>query len=162
MTPTPSRDKRLTGRHVLLITLGFFFVVFAVDGVFIWRALATFPGEVSATAYEDGLAYNRALDARARAAALGWRVDAAAGAVPGQVLARVTDANGSPVPGVVVTGSLTRPATADGRRTFAFQALRPGVFEASADVARGAWDLKLEARDRGGHVFDAERRLVWR
>lgn len=161
MSPKPSTEHRLTGRHVLLITLAFFGAIFAVDGAFAWRALATFPGEVSSTAYEDGLAYNRTLAAREQATALSWRVDVAGSRSRGSVLVRVVDAQGAPIPGLSVAGSLTRPATLAGRQSLVFHGVRPGVFSAEAPVGPGAWDLTLQARDGHGHVFEAERRLVW-
>ena len=52
---------RLTGWHVLAIVTGFFALVTAVDIGFVVMAVRTFPGEVSSTPYEDGLAYDRSL-----------------------------------------------------------------------------------------------------
>jgi nitrogen fixation protein FixH len=161
MSKTLPSERPLTGRHVLMITVGFFLAVFAVDGVFVYRAIATFPGEVSATAYEDGLAYDRTLAARDRSAALGWKVEVAAGAVPGRVIARISDAAGAPLAGLTVSGDLTRPATDAGRKRLEFRPLRPGVYQAEAGIGRGGWDLTLEARDGRGRAFEARRRLVW-
>ncbi|HQN51288.1 MAG TPA: FixH family protein, partial [Phenylobacterium sp.] len=60
VTRTPAAF-RVTGWHVLITVTGFFLLVFAVDFYFVSLAYKTFPGQVSVTPYEDGVAYNRKL-----------------------------------------------------------------------------------------------------
>lgn len=152
---------RLTGLHVLAMIVGFFVIVVAVDMGFATMALTTFPGEVSATAYEDGLAYDKTLAARARQAALGWVVEVATPGAPGRVRVRLTDAAGAGLEGLSLTGVLQRPATLAGARKLRFRPLGQGVYAAEAPVAAGAWDLAVTARNTHGASFDAERRIVW-
>jgi nitrogen fixation protein FixH len=152
---------RLTGWHVLAITVGFFGLVIGVNAVFIVSAVKTFPGEVSKTPYEDGLAYDRTIDARERQAALGWTAEVEADRGPGVVLARFTDARGAPIEGLSLTGELQRPATTQGAHALAFRSVGHGVYEARAAAPGGGWDLTLTARDGKGRAFEAERRIVW-
>ena len=58
-------DKPVTGRHVLMMMLGFFGVIFAVNGVFAFLAIDTFTGLETEQAYLKGLDYNRTLTAAA-------------------------------------------------------------------------------------------------
>ena len=163
MTPPPEPGRkpfRLTGWHVLALVVGFFAVVIGVDTAFTVLALRSAPGEVSATPFEDGLNYNRTLESRRAQAALGWTAEAEA--APGVVRVRFTGRDGRPLEGLRVTGALTRPATAAGERRLAFRQVGPGVYEASAAGARGAWDLTLIARSAAGERLDADRRLDWR
>lgn len=155
------REFRITGRHVLAAVVLFFGTVIGVDTVFTVLALRTHPGETSATPYEDGLAYNRVLSARAAQAALGWTATVETGA-PGEVTVRVLDASGKPLDGLAVSGTLRHPATDAGVQTVTFQADGTGGYRAQAKVAAGGWDLSLAARDARGRVFQAERRLLWR
>ena len=74
----PTAGFRLQGRHVLFMVVGFFAVIIAVDGYFMSLAIKTFPGQVSATPFEDGLAYNRTLARHDAQARLGHRADAEA------------------------------------------------------------------------------------
>ncbi|MBU2136561.1 MAG: FixH family protein, partial [Alphaproteobacteria bacterium] len=103
---------RIRGWHVLVAMVLFFGVITAVNAVFISAALRTYPGEVSVTPYEDGLAYNAKLARQAAQARLGWR--AAAGAEPQAVAVRIVDAEGAPVRGLSFSGKLQRPATGAG------------------------------------------------
>ena len=60
------RIERLSGRHILGILAGFFGIVFAVNGFFIYRALSTHSGEVASEPYAQGLAYNDRIAAAVR------------------------------------------------------------------------------------------------
>ncbi|PMV14213.1 hypothetical protein C1Y27_31605, partial [Pseudomonas sp. GW704-F2] len=60
MSETNASERKsweFTGRHMLVVTLGFFVVV-GVLTVMAVIAYRTFPGEVSEHPYEDGLAWN--------------------------------------------------------------------------------------------------------
>lgn len=164
MTMSPPRGRKpfaLTGWHVLAMIVAFFAVVIAVDVGFTVMAVRSFPGEVSKTPYEDGLRFNRRraqLDAQA---ALGWRVQVETGAL-GVVRARFVDRVGRPVSGLLVTGTLERPATDAGEMRLGFREIAPGLYEGVAPAKRGGWDLSLIARAPSGERFEAESRLSWR
>ena len=155
----PRPSFRLNGWHVLAIVTGFFAIVIAVDTGFVVMAVRTFPGEVSATPYEDGLAYNRAYDQLRAQERLGWR--ATASATPGAVELELRDKADRPLPGLTVTGDLQHPATEAGRLTLAFHETRPGRYVAHAGGLVGAWDLTVHAANRAGERLSAERRLTW-
>ena len=48
----------LTGRHVLMMLIAFFGVIFAVNGVFLYAAISTFDGTDTSSAYQKGIDYN--------------------------------------------------------------------------------------------------------
>jgi nitrogen fixation protein FixH len=73
----------------------------------------------------------------------------------------MTTRGGAPLTGARLSGVLSRPATEAGRRPLAFRETAPGEYVAEAKGLAGAWDLALTARDPGGRVFEAERRLLW-
>lgn len=156
--PTPA-GFRLTGWHVLAIVTGFFAVVTAVDIGFVVMAVKTFPGEVSSTPYEDGLAYDRSLAQLHAQEQLGWR--ATAQAEPAVVSVEMRDRAGKPLAGLTLTGALERPATSVGRRVLAFHETRPGRYVAAPGDLSGAWDLTVQAAGRKGERFKADRRLSW-
>jgi nitrogen fixation protein FixH len=155
----------LNGWHVLAMLLAFFASVIAVDVVMAVKAYATFPGEVSATPYEDGLHFNRTIAARAEERQLGWRAKVQATVADvGRVQVRITilDRAGAPVRGLTLSGRLERPATEAGRLEPRFTETRPGVYDAVAPDTPGAWDLTLIGTDPSGERFDARQRLVLR
>jgi nitrogen fixation protein FixH len=171
MSAQAQASFEIRGWHVLLGIVAFFGVVIAVDVGFAIQAYRTFPGEVSATPYEDGLTFNRTLARRAEERSLGWRAKVQASVLgagsnlrSGRVLLRVTinDAAGQPVRGLRLTGKLERPATEAGELSPRFTETRPGIYEATAPDTPGAWDVSLTAVDAQGRAFDAESRMVWR
>ncbi len=171
MSARAARVPELKGWHVLLMLLAFFGAVIAVDVGMAIKAYATFPGEVSATPFEDGLRFNGALARRDEERSLGWRARVQATVLgagntnnSGRVLIRITvdDRAGRPVQGLKLAARLERPATETGRLRPRFTETRAGVYEATAPDTPGAWDLTLTGADRTGRAFDAESRLVWR
>ncbi|MFN3522777.1 MAG: FixH family protein [Phenylobacterium sp.] len=151
---------RIRGWHVLVAMIGFFGVITAVNAVMITLAIQSFPGQVSVTPYEDGIAYNRRLAQMAAQERLGWR--AVAGVRGEEVVVEIRDRLDGPVEGLKVTGRLERPATESGRINPAFKEIAPGVYAARAGAMSGAWDLTFDAVDAGGRRFEGERRLMWR
>lgn len=152
----------IRGWHVLVGFLTFFGLVVGLDACFAVWAYRTFPGEVSKTAYEDGLAYNRTLAERAREKALGWTVQVSQGGRPGLVLVEIQDAAGVPIEAARVTATFARPATDVGAQTLALRRTGPGRYAGAAAVSPGGWDLTLTIRDAKGHAFHAGKRLLWR
>lgn len=147
---------RVTGWHVLFSVVAFFGVVIAVDTAFMVLAYRSHPGQVSVTPYEDGLAYNRAVEQRRQQAALGWTATAAPDGAG--VVVEIADAQGEPVAGLQLTGLLRRPATETGELPLTFEEAAPGRYHASAKPTTGAWDVHVQSQ---GQVFQAERRLTW-
>jgi len=154
--------KPITGKHVLWGVILFFAVVIGLDTLFTVWAVRSFPGEVSETAYEDGLKYNRTIEARQAQAALGWTAEVEAGEQPGAVRVRLAGPNGVGLEGLRVSARLERPATAAETHALTLRQVAPGLYEGAVAAGRGAWDLAIVARDARGNRFEAERRLVWR
>jgi len=154
-----SSGFRITGRHVLAGFVVFFGAVFAANAVMVTIAYRTHPGEVSVTPYEDGIAYNRTLAQKRAQATLGWTMTA--GLDPsGRLEVDVRDINGAPVRGLAVEALLQRPATEAGRFTVRLDPDRPGRYVTPGAQPSGAWDVDIDARDRDGRLFHAERRIL--
>lgn len=159
-SPPAPQPGQLRGWHVLAAMVGFFAIVIAVNMVMAVSAYRTFPGEVSATPYEDGVAYNKKLAQLSAQAKLGW-VPAASVTPAGAVLVQVQDRDGAPVRGLTLKGRLERPATESGRIVPVFHETQPGTYLASPGRLVGAWDLTVDLTDAKGRLFEAERRLTW-
>jgi len=72
MSPTvlptaPRQQQGLRGRHVLAGFLGFFAIVFVVNGAMMYAAVSTYSGLVANEPYRKGLHYNERLAAAERA-----------------------------------------------------------------------------------------------
>lgn len=156
-------EKQLSARHVFLILSGFFAVMFAVNGVFIWRAVATFPGEEVEKSYLQGVNYNQTLAQRAVQAELGWGaevgVDSEAG---GQLLVRMLDQTGSPIGNLDVNVRQHRIGQS-AAATMDLKTVAPGVYAAALPRgSAGRMEFVVEARRRGEEevIFTAHKTLV--
>lgn len=141
---------QITGRHVLFAFLGFFAVVFAVNGVFVYFATSTWTGLATDNAYVRGLAYNRVLEAAEAQRALGWNVRfevAGTGLRAATISAHFSDADGAPLEDLAVNAEFRRPATEGYDHVVALTAVSPGEYGATVDLPlAGNWDVRLAAR----------------
>lgn len=154
--------RPVTGRTVLVWLIGFFLVIFAANVVFVRLALTSFPGLVTDSAYEEGLAYNATIAAARAQAALGWtldgsvRRDEATGAATLAVTAR--DRDGNPLSGLVVTARLQRTASPEAPRLVVLTEGELGRYGADlADAASGNWLLEIDAARGEGEAREAFR-----
>jgi nitrogen fixation protein FixH len=107
------KPRELTGRAVLFWLIGFFGVVFAVNGVLVQAATSTFRGLETGSSYQAGLIFKQEVFSAERQDALHWRVDGKilrdrSGSAALDISAR--DAQGIPLTGLTVNARLTHPA----------------------------------------------------
>jgi len=154
---------QLTGRHVLLAFLGFFAVVFAVNGVFVYFATSSWTGLETENAYIRGLAYNRVLDAAEAQRALGWdvRLDVTGeGPRTAKVTAAFADAGGVPLDGLSVAAEFRRPATQGHDQAVTLNLVAPGEYGTTLDLPlAGNWDVRLVARQDEAERYVVKQRI---
>jgi nitrogen fixation protein FixH len=164
-TMTQARaERKITGRTVLFWMIGFFTVIFIANAIFIHLALSSFPGVVTETAYEEGLAYNDAIAASREQAARDWSVTGAierAGTDAARVEVLARDASGAPLSGLSVTATLQRPASPEAPLVVVLQEGETGRYQAMVnDLAAGNWNLDLEALGgQDGEAFKSRNRV---
>ena len=160
---TPGRQgKELKGWHVLLWMLGFFGIVFAVNSVFLYQALTSFPGEDVKKSYVQGLNYNQTLEARAVQATLGWRAEI--GLDGDTIILNLEDKRGDKLPGLAIIGELRRRTTqqADQILTFKAGGIRGDYLAATDGLAAGQWDVRINVLDLDTEqtLFSARKTLI--
>lgn len=152
---------RLRGGHVLAVFLGFFFVIFAVNGYFLFAALSTHSGVVAIEPYRKGLAYNDRIAADERQTALGWS-DAVQVERNGRVVLTMRDRTGAPVSGLRVLAAVSRPSSAGRDHSVLLSEIAEGRYEADIGMLdEGNWIAAVEAREptSAEPVFRSRRRL---
>ncbi len=138
-------EARLTGKHIVLILLGFFAVIGAANAAFIYFAVSTKPGEERGASYEVGLRYNNILAEERSQNALQWHHQSQI-AQGTRLRVSMTDHTGAPVAGLAVTGNFGRPASDNADRSLAFKEVDAGVYEAAlGQIAPGSWVLTFTA-----------------
>ncbi|MGH1421564.1 MAG: FixH family protein [Hyphomonas sp.] len=157
----PQRSRELKGWHVLMWMLGFFGIMFAVNGVFLYQALTSFPGEDVEKSYLQGLNYNDTLNARAAQEALGWT--AAIGVEDGMLIVAISDDANVPVSGLNLSGTIHRQSTTKNDMILQFSALGNETYAAPIPgLGQGLWGVDVSAHHEGeeGVVFEATRTLI--
>ena len=160
---TAKPPRRVTGRMVFLCLLGFFGVVFGVNGVLIHEALSTFGGVDTDSAYQAGRMYERDVAMAQAQDERRWRVDAKVTALPDgarhlEVVA--SDATGKPLTGVAASVVFERPIDRRLDRGVAVAEEAPGHFAGRAELAPGQWDLVIELSRQGDRLFRSINRIV--
>lgn len=161
MTTAPAPGFILTGKHVLVYLLLFFAVIFGVNFYMMRVAVMTFSGLEAEKPYQEGLRYDREINAAREQAKRGWKVDASVRAKADGAIVEVTqkDAAGLVTPGLTFTALFSHPA--DRRRDVkvALAKLDAGRYQAVADVGAGQWDVTIEASDGKALLFRSVSRV---
>lgn len=164
----PSRVRKITGWHVLAGFIVFFGIVFAVNGIMVWRALTTFDGVETAGAYQKGRAYNHLLDRMDEQRELGWSAELTTESLPGpahrtRLGVSFADSEGRPLQDLEVEAIFWRPVAAGADREAKLDETGPGQYEATFDLAHpGNWIVRVAAIAPGGETFVTENRVVLR
>ena len=140
-------QKELTGRHVLLIFVGCFSVIIAVNLTLAFSAVSTFPGLEVKNSYVASQSFD---EDRASQEALGWSV--AAESKDGQLLLSVTDRSGAPVEVASLEATLGRATHVQDDQTPAF-VFDGTAYEAPVELATGNWNLRLTAVAGDGTLY---------
>jgi nitrogen fixation protein FixH len=161
------RDKpyELTGRHVLLWLVGFFCVVFAVNGWLVQAATSTFGGLETQSSYKAGLMFESEVARAERQQALGWHVDGKLthGRAGEAVLdVRVRDAQGVPVSGLSADATLAHPADARLDHVIHLSRIGAGDFHGQARGHSGQWELIIDFYRDQSRVFRSRSRVTLR
>ena len=169
--------RRLTGRMVLLCLVGFFGVVFGVNGILVHEALSTFGGVDTDSAYQAGRKFEQDVAMAKAQDALQWRVEAKVTPMPDgakrvDVVAR--DAAGQPLNGMTLSAVFERPIDRRLDRDVTVTEDAPGRFHGSAEIAarpmgsghrtvaprRSAVPFAQSRRFEVKHVHGRDRRLL--
>jgi nitrogen fixation protein FixH len=162
---TGSASKKpgeITGRFVLFALLGFFGVVFAVNGVMIRAATSTFGGVETESSYKAGLAFKNEVAAAHRQDALKWQVSGhvARKGTDATIEIDVKDAQGQPLSSVAIEALLEHPSDARLDRHIAMTQTAPGHFVGASAVAAGQWNLITDISRGGQRVFRSSNRVT--
>ncbi|MEM1146862.1 MAG: FixH family protein [Pseudomonadota bacterium] len=155
------QQRELKGWHVLLIMMAFFGVMFAVNGVFLYHAITSFPGEDVKKSYVQGLNYNQTLAARAAQTERGWQAEA--GLQENSLVFRLSDADGQPVSNQMVIGELRRLATDAEDQAVVFRAGPAGEYIADLGAPTpGRWSVRIYVMDAASDavMFTASKTLI--
>ena len=159
--------KRLAfqGSAIPLLFVAFFAVVFLANGIMIAVAFRSWTGLETDNAYEKGLAYNNALNARAQESTLGWRVAASlepAGPGQAQLRVRILGRRGEAIYPDEVRAEFVRPTLVGHDFTVSLENEGSGQYARQLSLPlSGLWDVRISVT-KGSDVHNSSRRFVVR
>lgn len=162
-----SRFGTLTGRHVLVGFVAAFGVIFAVNGMLIFKALSTFDGIEVPDAYQRGRAYNHVLEAMEAQKALGWSgavsIDDNGRAHEARLIVQFSGRDGTALRDLKIRGSFWRPVAGGADQEQTLRETAPGRYEADFRLAYGGnWLVRIAAEGPRGEKFASEKRVYVR
>ena len=156
--------RKLKGIHVFLMLAGFFGVLFAVNGVFVYFALTSFSGVSVDDAYKKGLSYNQEINRLEEQRARGWQTGFSVSTLPDNHIAvflSVADKNGQVPENLTATLLISRPARQDQDRTLDLDKA-DGKFTADLRLPEpGQWDLLVEVKGGGYELPYRVEKRIW-
>ena len=148
--------RQITGRTVLFGLLAFFGTIFAVNGVFVYFALESWPGLGVQNPYERGINYNKILNAAAEQTAKGWRSTVAVQEETSgrRLVVEIAGKDGAPLSNLQVTATLSRPTHEGMDQTLDLAAGVPGTYGVSLALPEpGRWNVEVIANGGGAPVY---------
>jgi nitrogen fixation protein FixH len=162
--PKPPKGT-LKGWHALTWFLGFFGFMFIVNGIFLWTAITTFPGEDVDKSYLAGVDYNHELARRAYQSEQGWHAEVGierAGA-SSELRIRLLNRTDAPLAAETVSVTLRHPADRNLDQVVELTALGGSEYAAAlSGLEAGTWTALVEADidpEKEGFEFEARKTL---
>jgi nitrogen fixation protein FixH len=160
-----NKPRELTGRAVLFWLVGFFAIIFAVNGVLVKAATSTFGGVETTSSYKAGLMFEQEVAAAERQDALHWHVDGNLNLdrVGEAVLyLTVKDAHGVPVTGLTADARLWHPADSRRDHVIPLSRIGAGTFHGEAHAQSGRWELIIDFYRDQERVFRSHSQITLR
>lgn len=157
------KPRELTGRHVLFWLIGFFGIVFLINGIMAKAAISTFGGVETQSSYKAGRMFEHEVALVKAQDALRWKVDGKlnldrAGAAVLDMTVR--DAQGQPVGGLTADARLWHPADSRRDRVIPMRKSGPGAFHGEARAQAGHWELIVDFYRGDKRMFRSRSEIV--
>ncbi len=148
---------------MLLWLVGFFGIVFAVNGVLVQAATSTFGGVETASSYQAGLQFEQEVAKADRQDARHWQVGGKlsrdrAGEAVLDITAR--DEKGAPLNELKAEARLAHPADERLDRVIELTRSGAGTFHGEAQAQAGQWELLIDLYRGDDRVFRSRSRVT--
>jgi nitrogen fixation protein FixH len=162
---THRKARELKGKHVLLCLLGFFGVVFAVNGVLVQAAISTFGGVETSSSYKAGLMFEQEVARAEQQDDLHWQVAGKiARAKTGEAVLDISarDPKGIPLADLTAQARLAHPADDRLDHVIALERTNAGLFHGEVQTQPGQWELIVDLYRGDARVFRSRSRVTLR
>ena len=141
--------------------LGFFGVIFVVNGIFVYKATTTWTGVSTENAYEKGVRYNDTLVAAEAQNRLGWQSRINFVKADNRLVINFTTRNNVPISGLKIEGKAVRPTHQGYDLNLTFSESPNGSYYAIAKLPlKGHWRIEVLATSQNGKSFRVNHTLM--
>ncbi len=156
--------KEITAKHVLFGLIGFFAIIFAVNGVFLTHAIQSFPGEAEEKSYLQGINFNEKLSQKKAQASLEWRSEIGlieAGSPGNSIIeARFFDAQNMPINMLNVSATLSQHDDDHQQMHLSFKGIGDGRYQADVSaLTAGRVTIEIMAVQENATSFNATKTI---
>ncbi|MBL8597317.1 MAG: FixH family protein [Devosia sp.] len=153
--PTPS--KGFTGVHMLMMAVGFFGVIIAVNITMATLAMKSWTGLVVTNSYVASQEFEEKRLAHEAQRAAGW--EAVLTYRPGAARLVILDGARAPIDLGDVSILLNRPVGGHDDKALAFERKADGAYEAAVELPAGLWEATVTAADTALGPFELRERM---
>lgn len=158
--------RELTGRHVLIIMLTFFGIIFVVNGYMIYKSQSTWNGLETEDAYRKGLKYNQQLSELHEQNERNWTMEIKREELAGDIMrftAVPKDQSQQVLTLLDMTLELKRPTHEGMDRSFPLKEISLGVYSGETQaLPKGKWYLLVTARRKDEILYRSKNELYLR
>lgn len=158
-----TQAKQLSGKHVLFGLLSFFAVIFIVNGIFLSKAISSFPGEITKKSYIQGINYNDTIERKRAQQELGWIAEVGTVSLKtgNALLVRLFDERNMPLEGLSVTALLSQHSNGHKTLEAELEPLGGGEYSISVDaLTKGRWTSQILVSSNEGASFEVKKEII--
>ena len=158
MTDVPQGEFRFTGRHMLMLVVGFFTVVIGVNVLMAVVATRSWTGLVVENSYVASQEFNDKLTTSRTRTEAGWQGGLAYEA--GELVFTLVGSDGTPVALDGVRVEVSRPIGVKGDRFVDLATLEDGTHRVAIALEPGVWNAAIVAQVTGEADYEHRARLI--
>ena len=153
---TNAKEKKFTGKHVLIWLGCFFGAMFIANGFFVYYARTTWPGVVEQSPYQASQNYNKTLAEAEAQNQRSWHMDMQLKRSQSEIFLVIIakDKLNNPLNDLTIIANIGRPTTEVFDQELNLQADGNGIYRAKvATLDPGMWRIKMEALQNDQVMF---------
>lgn len=135
--------KEFTGKHMIGVLFLFFGTIISVNLTLAWFAQTTWSGLIAKNGYVESIDFKAKQQVMDQQKKLGWKSQLKLSS--GHIIFSLKDANGVPLTGFKLNGTVGRPTTEAQDQKLNFREAKKGEYIAEVDLAKGQWQVSIIA-----------------
>lgn len=139
---------QFTGRHMSIVIVGFFVVIFLMNLALAYFAIGSWPGLLVRNGYDASQTYNQQIEQARLQNQLGWQSQLEI--ANDTAVLHMTDKTGVAISDLEITAAAARPTNESEDTMLTLTENADGSYGGDANLASGRWIISIRAEDKSG------------